>query len=202
MSWGLVAGAAISVVGGAMASNSSDKAAGQQQAGVQAGIDSEERMFEKSLELQEPYREQGYQALEGLNELNDPTGRESLLNTYYDSGEYQAMNAQAEEQQLRNAASMGQTRGGGNQVAMSTIAPQLGQNYLSNRYNQLTGMANMGMGAASQGANAATNLGGSMNNAANNSASAAAQNSIAQANIWGNVASDVGGFGIDYLNQG
>ncbi len=202
MSWGIVAGATIAAVGGKMSSNASKKASKQQQAGVQAGIDAEERMFEKSLALQEPYREQGYAALEGLNELVDPAGREDLLNNYYQSGEYQAMNAQAEEQQLRNAASMGQTRGGGNQAAMATIAPQLGQNYLSNRYNQLTGMANMGMGAASQGANAATGLGRNMSAAHNNSASAAAQNSIAQANIWGNTLSDLGGMGLDYLNKG
>ena len=112
MSWGIVAGAAISVVGGAVASNKAGKAANAQQAGALAGMESQERMFERSLELQEPYREAGYGALEGLQGLTDPTQRAEMLQGYYQGPEYQQQAAQVEEQQLRNAAATGGVRGG------------------------------------------------------------------------------------------
>ena len=199
MSWGFVAGAAISVVGGVIGSKGADKAAKRQQAGVQAGIDSEERMFDKSLALQEPYREAGYESLSGLQQLVDPAGRAELLDQYYSGSEFAGLQEQTEEQQLRNAAVTGGLRGGGNQAALATIAPQLGQQYLSSRYNQLTGLANMGMGAASQGSAQASNLGGSISALQQSGAQAGAANALAQANIWGNVVSDVGGMGMNYF---
>ena len=90
MSWGMVAVAGATLVGGVMSSNAAGDAASQQQAGAQAGIASEERMFDKSLELQQPYREAGYGALEGLQQLTDPSGRAQLLSDYYAGPEYQA----------------------------------------------------------------------------------------------------------------
>ena len=41
----------------------------QQQAGQQ-GIDTQQAMFDKSLELQQPYREAGYDALGGLQRFS------------------------------------------------------------------------------------------------------------------------------------
>lgn len=201
MSWGFIGGAAISVIGGAMASKGSKDASETQQQGVSDGIASQERMFNKSLELQQPYREAGYGAIEQLQGLADPAGRAELLDNYYDSAEYGAMEAQSEERQMRNALATGGGRGGGNQVAMSTIAPQLGQQYLSNMNSQYTSLANMGMGAAGQGASAANSLGNGISALQQSSAQASAANDLAQSNIWGNVVSDVGAYGLDYLNR-
>lgn len=201
MSWGLVAGAAASVVSGAMGSKASSKAAKAQQASALAGQESQERMFERSLELQEPYRQAGYDALPQLQGLSTQQGRADALQGYYAGPEFQQLQAQSEEQQLRNAAATGGLRGGGNQAALATIAPQLGQQYLSNQYNQLTGLANLGMGAASQGAQGAMGLGQNISVLQQQSGQAQAANSLAQGNIWGNVASDIGSLGYDYLNQ-
>lgn len=202
MSWGMVAAAGATVVSGVMGSKASKDAARQQQAGAREGIESEERMFERSLELQQPYREAGYGALEGLQRLTDPTGRAELLSDYYAGPEYQALSGQVEEQQLRNAAATGGVRGGANQAALASIAPQLGQQYMTGLNQQYTGLANMGMGAASQGAGQAMQLGGNISNLQQQAAQAGAANQLAQANIWGNVASDFAGLGYNYANRG
>jgi hypothetical protein len=185
-----------------MASNAASNAADQQTKATLAGIESEERMFDKSLELQEPYREAGYGALEGLQGLTDQEQRASMLSDYYAGPEYQALSGQVEEQQLRNAAATGGVRGGANQQALASIAPQLGQQYLSGLNQQYTGLANMGMGAASQGSSQAMQSGGNISALQQQAGQAAASNSLAQGNIWGNVASDFAGLATDYFNRG
>ncbi len=201
MSWGLVAGAAATVGSGVMGSNAADKAARRQQESADAGIASQERMFDKSLELQQPYRDAGYAALPDLQRLSTAKGRNDELQGFYAGPEFKQLQAQTEEQQLRNAAATGGIRGGANQAALATIAPQLGQQYLSSRYNNLTGLANMGMGAASQGASGALGLGQGMSALQQQAGAAQAQNALAQGNIWGNVASDFGGMAYNYFNR-
>lgn len=199
MSWWIAGSVVVSGVASAIGSS---KAAKSQKKSAQAGMSSEERMFDRSLRLQEPYREAGYDALEGLQGLADPTQRAGMLEDYYDSGEYQQLSGQVEEQQLRNAAATGGIRGGANQAALATIAPQLGQQYLSGLNQQYTGLANMGMGAASQGSAQATQLGGSLSALQQQAGQASASNALAQGNIFGNVAGDIGAIGYDYFGKG
>ena len=201
MPWGAALAAGGALLGGALSSNATGDAANQQQAGVQSGIESEERMFERSLALQAPYREAGYDALGGLQDLTSPQGRSDSLQQYYQGPEFGAMSAQVEEQQMRNAAVTGGVRGGANQAALATIAPQLGQQYLAGQNQRYTGLANLGAGAASQGSSQATMLGGNISNLQQQAAQAGAQNSLAQANIWGNTASTLGALGYDYFNR-
>ncbi|PHS02426.1 MAG: hypothetical protein COA78_21130 [Blastopirellula sp.] len=202
MPWGYAAVAVGTLAAGKMSSNASDKATRAQANAAQSGMTSEERMFDRSLELQEPYRDAGYDALEGLQGLTDPTQRAGMLQDYYAGPEYQQQAAQIEEQQLRNAAATGGIRGGANQAALATIAPGLGQQYLSGLGQQYTGLANMGMGAASQGSAQASQLGSSMAALQQQAGQASASNSLAQGNIWGNVIKDVGALGYDYFGKG
>lgn len=124
-----------------------------------------------------------------------------MLSDYYNSDEFAMMEDQAQQSVLRSAAATGNLRGGAGVQAVGNIAPQLGMNFLNNQQNQFTGLANMGMGAASQGANSAMNLGSSMANAYNNIGNAQAQKHLAQGNIWGNFAGQLGGMGADYGKQ-
>ena len=166
----------------------------QQQAGQQ-GIDTQQAMFDKSLELQQPYREAGYDALGGLQNLADPTQRGQMLDDYYAGGEYQALAGQQNEQTLRNAAATGGIRGGNTQAALANIAPQLGQNFLNNQQNQLSGLANMGMGAASQGAQGAQQFGNQQSLLQQQIGQAGAQNALTQGGIAGNLMTGFGGMG-------
>lgn len=201
MSWGLVAAGVGAAVGGIATSKGSKSAAESQRAGAAAGQESQERMFERSLELQEPYREAGYQAIEGLQGLTSPEARAQTLQDYYAGPEYLAASQQIEEQQLRNAAATGGLRGGANQAALATIAPQLGQQFLAGQEQRFTGLANLGMGAASQGAAGAQQLGGNVSLLQQQAAQAQAANQLAQANIFGNTAGTIAGLGADYFNK-
>lgn len=201
MPWGYAAAAVGTIVGASMSSGAVDDAAALEAEGTQAGIESQERMFREQLALQEPYREAGYSALTGLQDLTSASGRASALSDYYGSDEFGAMSAQQEEQTLRNSAVTGGMRSGNNQVALASIAPQLGQQYLSNKYNQLTGLANMGQGAASQGVQGAQFLGAQTSNLLQQQGQSQAQGSLAQANIWGNALGTLGGIGMNYFNQ-
>lgn len=202
MPWGYAAAAVASVYGANKQSQSAEDAARAQQEGGEAGIASEERMFNRSLELQQPYREAGYGALAGLQNLMSPEGRAQSLSSYYSSPEFAAMEQQQEGQAMRNAQMTGGVRGGANQAALASIAPQLGQNFLNNQYNQYTGLANMGMGAASQGASSANYLGQSMNRTQQGVGEARAQNYLAQGNIASNTAGTLGGLFGDYMKSG
>lgn len=167
MPWGLAAAAV--AVGGSMVSANQAEIAGRdaqskQESMQREGMDAQERMYDKGLEMQRPYREAGYSALGGIQDLLDPARRAQALTGYYNSDEYGAMSQQAEAATLRNQSAIGDLRGGNSYAALENIAPQLGQNYLNNRYNQLTGVANMGMGAASQGASGYNQLGASQAN--------------------------------------
>ena len=157
------------------------------------GIQSEQEMFNKALEINQPYRDAGYQSLEQLQGLADPQQRAQTLQDYYAGDEYSAMAQQVEEQQMRNAAQTGGVRGGQNQAALASIAPQLGQQYLSGLQNQYTGLANMGMGAASQGAQGAQNFGSNRSALLQQGGQAEAQNALTQGGIWGNTLEGLGG---------
>jgi hypothetical protein len=182
-----------SIVSALIGSSSASKAANAQTQNYQLGIESQERMFDKSLALQEPYRNAGYGAVSGLQDLTDPTKRAEILQGYYDSNEYSMMEDQAQQSTLRTASATGNLRGGAGKQAVANIAPQLGMQFLNSQQNQYTGLANMGMGAASQGANAANNLGVGMANAYSNIGDAQAQKHLTQGNIWGNLIGDMQG---------
>lgn len=185
--------AAAAVAGAALSSYSSNKASKRQQSAEYEAIASQERMFDKQLELMEPYRKAGYSAIEGLSGLTTPEGRQKMLADYYQSPEYQMMQGQASEQAARYGAATGGLRSGSTYMALENVAPRLGQNYLSNQYNQMTGLANLGMGAASQGVQGAQNLGMAQAQGLRGAGEAYAQGQMAQANIFGDLMSNLAG---------
>lgn len=187
MTWAItstVATVGSSLVGGYLSSKSSKDASRAQQDAAKLGIESEERMFERGLELQAPYREAGYNALSGLEGLATDQGRAQSLQDYYGGAEYAAQAGQATKTALTSASQTGGLRSGNTYQALEGIAPQLGQNYLSNQYNQLTGIANLGAGAASQGASGAQYLGSSIGGYQSQIGQAQAQNELAQGQVY------------------
>lgn len=181
--FGLIASIAAPVIGGLLGRSSANKAANAELQAAREGIASQEKMFEKGLALQAPYREAGYGAVTGLQGLLDPTQRADMLNQYYAGPEYAMMSKQLEEQQLRNMAATGNLRGGVGQNAMAGIAPALGMDYLSNRQGLLTGLANMGMGAAAQGSAQSNALGQNIAQAQYNMGQVRSNQAITNANL-------------------
>ena len=187
-------------IGGALlSSKASGKATQAQVTSTQAGIASQERQFQQALDLQEPFREAGYQAVEGIQDLTTQEGRQQALQGYFDSPEYQTLQGQASEVALRGQSAIGNLRGGSSYAALESIAPQLGQNYLEGQENRLFGLANLGIGAASQGASGAQNLGINTANLLQSQGTAQAQNALAQGRIQSQALGTLGGLAYNFL---
>lgn len=131
-------------------------------------------MFNRGLETTEPFRQFGSSALPMLTaELEAQAERFSFrepgqfLSEYFQSPEFQALNAQSTDQILRNRSATGGLRSGGSNADLANIAPTLGINALNRaNNNDLTAFGvnqssaqdrfNRMFGVASMGANVAT----------------------------------------------
>ena len=203
-----VTAAVVGVAGAAAVANQQEikgrEAQKKQQEAMEEGMTAEQQMFEKSLELQAPYREAGYGALSDLQGLvSDPS---AALNDFYGSDQYSALANQASANAMRGASAQGGLRGGSTYSALENVAPQLGQNYLANQYQQLTGLANMGMGAASQGASGYNQLGMNQSNMYNQIGANQANQMIAASNNQANMINSgigmLGNAGMAYFGGG
>ena len=119
MTWGFVGAAAITVVGGAIASNQAKQAAkgaaNAQVGAVQAGIDEQGRQFDAVKELLKPYVDSGANALSAqndLNGLNGPEAQQKAIANLQNSPQMASMTQQGENAILQNASATGGLRGG------------------------------------------------------------------------------------------
>lgn len=142
-----------SVVGGITGAN---KAADAQ---VGAAKDSNQmawNIYQDQKKTNEPFLNAGLAGLKGLQGVaGQPIDRNQLLSQYYASPEYQMQSDQARYQALNAAEATGGLGSTATGNMLSSIAPQLGQNYLSmmtdqqnNMYGQLLGLSNVGLSAA------------------------------------------------------
>lgn len=143
---------------------------------TQNGIDLQREMWQtnfKNLEQFTPLAQQYVQQLQGLSTLQ---GQNSALNDYYNSAQYQGLADQARQQTLRSAQATGGlgSTATGNQLA--TIAPQIGQNWLSGQMNNYQNLANIGLGALTGQANAGQSYANNMSQLYQQQANAAAAN--------------------------
>lgn len=162
-------------IGNALFGNyAAKKSADAVKSGARESTALQREMFNRGLEVTEPFRQFGAAALPVLaSEISAPAERFSFrepgqfLNEYFSSPEFTALNAQATDQILRNRSATGGLRSGGSNVDLATIAPTLGINALSRaNSNDLTAFGvnqsatqdrfNRLFGAASMGANVAT----------------------------------------------
>lgn len=170
-----------------------DDAAQAQQNSAQQGIESQQQALQQSLDIQQPYRDAGAGAMQGLQGLIDPAQRAQTLKDYYGSEEFGVMQAQDEEQQLRNAAVTGGVRGGGNVAGMSSIAPRLGQQYMQGLQGQYNNLAGYGAGASSQGAQGIQNFGYQQSQLQQQIGQADAQAGLTKSGMWSNFWSGLAG---------
>lgn len=154
------------IVGGITGSN---KAADAQ---VSAAKDSNQmawNIYQDQKKTNQPFLNAGLAGLTGLQGIaGQPIDRNASLAEYYASPEYKMLSDQARYQGLTAAEATGGLGSTATGNMLASIAPQLGQNYLSmltdqqnNMYGQLLGLTNVGLSAA--GANNAA--GGNYSNA-------------------------------------
>ena len=170
-----------SVASGYLANRSAKKAANAQAAAADKATAAQMEMFNKQLEMMEPFRQAGIGGLQSLIDMGRQEDRPFSFDygDYFNSPEFAALSSQQEAQTLSNAGATGGLRSGNSQAALATIAPQLAQQGRQNamseyslnqaammdRYNRLQGIVGLGLGASQQSASAAGQFG---NNRANN----------------------------------
>lgn len=98
-----------------------------------------------------PLAQQYVSQLQGLSTLQ---GQNSALNDYYKSSQYKGLADQARYQTLAGAEATGGLGSTATSNQLATIAPTLGQNWLSGQMQNAQNLANIGLGALQGQANA------------------------------------------------
>lgn len=198
MTWGLVAVAGATVVGGYMASSSASDAASQavgaQGATSAASIAESQRQFNAIQELLRPYNTAGTNALAGQQDLlglNGQGAQAGAINGIANGPQMQAMTAQGENALRQNASATGGLRGGNLQGALAQFRPQLLSQLIQQQYGNLGGLTSIGQNAAAGVGNAGQNssnqiIGALQQQGAAQAGSALAQGQ-AQSSMWNNI---------------
>lgn len=172
MSWGAVAGAAVTAVGGYISSKNNKKANSSSQGAY------DQAYLANTRNLQ-PYMDAGTGALNQLAQLN--SGNYSSFN---ESPDYQWTQQQGLQALDRSAAARGSLYSGGQTADVLKYSQGLASQQYNNYYNKIAGLAGLGQSAASA-------LTGVNNNYANQTA-ATAQNNASNSNALVGLLSGVG----------
>lgn len=183
MTWGLTAVAAATVYSASKSSSAAGKAADAQVQATEEGLAAQERMFNKQIELQEPWRKAGINA---LNELG--TGFTGKVDLTQDPGYAFRLSEGLKALERRQAA-------GGNLLSGGALkaAARFGQDYASQeyqnaynraltQYNTKAALAGIGQTATNALTGAAGQYGAAANEAAQNMGNARASGYVGQAN--------------------
>lgn len=199
MSWGLVAVAGATVVGGYMASESAadaaDSAAQAQGDASAAQINESRRQFNAIQDLLKPYTQAGTGALtaqQNLLGLNGADEQQKAVGAIAGSPQMAALLQQGENAILQNASATGGLRGGNTQAALAQFRPQLLSQLIQQQYSNLGGITSIGQNAAAGVGNAGQNSSNQIINALGQQGAAQAGAALAtgQANaqMWGGIA--------------
>lgn len=169
-----------SLVSGLFGANAAKKAAQSQTDAAKYASDIQMQMFNRGLEMNEPFRQAGIGGLQSLIDLGRQEDKPFSFDygAYFNSPEYAALSSQQQAQTLANVGATGGLRSGNSQAALATIAPQLAQQgrqnamseyslnqaALMDRYNRLQGIVGLGLGVSQQGASQAGQVGSALAN--------------------------------------
>lgn len=210
MTWGFVGAAAITVVGGAIASNQAKQAAkgaaGAQVAAAQGGIDEQHYQFEEVKKLLAPYVNAGTSSLAAQQDLlgtNGPEAQKKAIDALQNSPQMASMIQQGETSILQNASATGGLRGGNTQGALAQFRPQLLTQMINDQYSKLGQITQIGQASAAGQASAGTQTGTNVANLMGNIGTAQAGGYLAngQANTnfvnsaFGGLSKAYGGYG-------
>lgn len=150
-------GAAVSSVIGGIGAH---KAAKQQQKYQDKAMNQTREGYQNAVNWVSPYEQAGQSALAGLQSTAGvPIDRNQLLADYFNSPEYRQMANQARYQSLSAAEATGGLGSTATSNQLASIAPTLGQNYLSDMTNQQQSMYAQLMSLSGLGAESANALG-------------------------------------------
>lgn len=191
------------IVGGAMSSRAQKKAANSaanaQIQSSEMGVEEQRRQFDAVQKLLKPYADAGLSGLTGQQNLlgiNGTAAQQAAINNINNSSEMQTYLQQGENAILQNASATGGLRGGNTQAALAQFRPQLLNQLINQRYQNLAGMTALGQNAAAGTGNAgmqtASNISNLYQQTGAAQAGAALANGQASANMWNGVTGAIG----------
>ncbi|WP_394651405.1 hypothetical protein [uncultured Acinetobacter sp.] len=182
-----VAAAAVTMVGGALASRAQSKAAksaaAAQTEASQAAIDEQRRQFDMVQELMKPYVNAGTQGLSGQSDLlglNGADKQQAAIDAINNSAAMNTYVQQGENALLQNASATGGLRGGNTQSALAQFRPQLLNQLVNQQYQNLGGLTSLGQNAAAGVGNAGMQTANNIGNLLGSIGQAQAGSALAQ----------------------
>lgn len=149
------------ITGASQAGEAAEKAGNVQAAAYQKGIEEQRRQFDRMMEVLEPFRTQGVEALGGLQPyveagvpaleaqqalagLRGPAAQRAAIAQIESSPEFQAQVEQGERALLQRAAATGGLRGGNVQEALAQFRPAMLSDLINQQYSRLGGFTQLG----------------------------------------------------------
>ncbi|NIH21857.1 DNA transfer protein [Providencia heimbachae] len=134
----------------------------------------QQQIWQTTMQNLSPFTGLAQQYVNQMQNLSSPEGQAQALNGYYNSQQFNDLSNQARYQNLAGAEAMGGLGSTATGNSLASIAPLLGQGYLSDQMNNYQNLANVGLGALQGQANAGQNY-------ANNTGQLLQQGAAAQA---------------------
>lgn len=186
---GLIVGGT-SLIGGAVQSRAAKKAGQAQVAAAEIGAEEQRAAREELRRLLQPYTEVGVPALQAQMAavgLRGPEAEAAYTAGVEESPIFQALARQGEEAMLQQASATGGLRGGNIQGALAQFRPSLLNQFLTQRYQQLGGLTQLGQQSAAGVGSAGMETAGALSGLAAQAGAARAGSALGQGQAWGNV---------------
>lgn len=153
-----------------------DNGAGAQADATKKGIELQREMWQTNMQNLAPFTPLAQQYVSQLQNLSTLQGQGSALSQYYNSQQYKDLANQARYQSLNAAEATGGLGSTATSNQLASIAPTLGQNWLSGQMNNYQNLANIGLGALTGQATAGQNYANNASQLYQQQANAAAAN--------------------------
>jgi hypothetical protein len=187
------------VATGLISSNASKRAASEQANSDQAAITASNDQFDKAAAILKPYVKAGTGSLtaqQDLIGLNGAGAQKAAVDNIQNSAQFKALTQQGETGILQNAAATGGLRGGNTQGALAQFRPQLLSQLITDQYNKLGGITQIGQASAAGTASANIQQGGINAQLLQDQGAARAGGQIAQGQAYSNALNSIGSLGI------
>lgn len=198
----VVGSVATGYMGSKAQKSAANKAANAQMEASEMGVEEQRRQFDAVQELLKPYVDAGLGGLSGQQDLlgiNGSVAQQAAIDGINNSPEMATYLQQGENAILQNASATGGLRGGNTQAALAQFRPQLLNQLINQRYQNLAGMTALGQNAAAGTGNAgmqtASNISNLYQQTGAAQAGAALASGQATANMWNSVNGAIGQIG-------
>lgn len=181
-----------SVIDGAMQSSAAKSAGAAQERAAMMGVEEQRAAREEMRKLLEPYVAAGTPALQqqmAALGLTGPESQAAFVKQQEQSPIFQALARQGEEAILQKASATGGLRGGNVQGALAEFRPALLNQFLTQQYERLGGMTNLGQRSAAGVGAAGQETAGAIGDLFGQMGAAQAGAKLGSAQAWGNVLS-------------